>query len=169
MGDSIAQWDGDTLVVETHSINAIQRVVGGTFLSKDWQDHRTLHAHHDSQILYAFEINDPTVYASVWRGEMPLNQAEDKVYEYACHEGNYGLVRTSFEGGRENDRHGIAADRRTRAAGSSSAAPQLRVLGREHGAHHVRRWRALPPASPHSTWLRSRVEEIAAIDVQPGR
>jgi hypothetical protein len=43
------------------------------------------------QILYAFEVDDPTVYSKVWKAEMPLNASKGPVYEYACHEGNYSL------------------------------------------------------------------------------
>lgn len=106
-GDSIAWWDGDALVVETTNINATQRDAGGTFLSKDGKLTERFMRINDSQILYAFEVNDPTVYTSVWRGEMPLNRLNQAVYEYACHEGNYGLVNI-LSGGRENDRHGRA-------------------------------------------------------------
>jgi hypothetical protein len=106
-GDSIAWWDGDTLVVETTNVNATQRNAGGTFLSKDGKLTERFTRINDNQILYAFEVNDPTVYTQVWRGEMPLNRLKQAVYEYACHEGNYGLVNI-LSGGRENDRHGRA-------------------------------------------------------------
>jgi hypothetical protein len=106
-GDSVARWDGDTLVVETKNINATQRNVGGTFLSKGGTFTERFTRINDHQILYAFEVNDPVVYSSVWRGEMPLNRINENVYEYACHEGNYGIVNI-LSGGRENDRKGIA-------------------------------------------------------------
>ena len=106
-GDSIAWWEGDTLVVETRAINPIQRGAGGTFLSKDGKLTERFTRVNDSQILYAFEVDDPAVYSSVWKGEMPLNRIDQPVYEYACHEGNYGIVNI-LSGGRENDRKGRA-------------------------------------------------------------
>lgn len=106
-GDSVARWDGDTLVVETTNINATQRGAGGVFLSQGGKLTERFTRISDSQILYAFEVNDPAVYTQVWRGEMPLNRLNQAVYEYACHEGNYGLVNI-LSGGRENDRHGRA-------------------------------------------------------------
>ena len=48
----------------------------------------------------------PTVYTSVYRGQTSLTKLKDRVYEYACHEGNYGL-QNILEGGRRNDRLGI--------------------------------------------------------------
>ncbi len=106
-GDSVARWEGDTLVVETRNVNATQRSVGGTFLSKDGTLTERFTRVNARQILYAFEINDPKVYSSTWRGEMPLNLLKENVYEYACHEGNYGIVNI-LSGGRENDRKGVA-------------------------------------------------------------
>jgi hypothetical protein len=46
----------------------------------------------DSQTLsYSFTVTDPTVWSQPWGGEYPWPQTADKVYEYACHEGNYAL------------------------------------------------------------------------------
>jgi hypothetical protein len=59
----------------------------------------------DRQMLYQFEVDDPVTYASVWRGETALNRIDGDIYEYACHEGNYGLYNILL-GGRENDSHG---------------------------------------------------------------
>jgi hypothetical protein len=103
MGDSIASWDGDTLVVETRHIDPRS---GGVFVSSDGKIVERFTRIADDQILYEFEIDDPKVYASTWRGQMPLTQMADQLYEYACHEGNYGLVNI-LEGGRSNDRAGI--------------------------------------------------------------
>jgi hypothetical protein len=104
-GDSVAWWDGDTLVVETRAINATQRGAGGTFLSKDGTMIERFSRINDNQILYAFEVNDPTVYSTTWKGEIPLNRIAQPVYEFACHEGNYGMYNILL-GGRENDRKG---------------------------------------------------------------
>ena len=62
---------------------------------------------NDNQILYAFVVDDPTVYSTTWKGEIPLNRIEQPVYEFACHEGNYGLYNILL-GGRENDARGAA-------------------------------------------------------------
>ena len=103
MGDSIARWDGDTLVVETRHIDPRS---GGVFVSPDGKIVERFTRIADNQILYEFEIDDPKVYTSTWRGQMPLTQMADQLYESACHEGNYGLVNI-LEGGRSNDRAGI--------------------------------------------------------------
>jgi hypothetical protein len=112
LGDSIGWWEGDTLVVETVGIHPAQRR-GRILLSEDAKVIERFTRVSDDQILYAFEIRDPTVYTEVWRGEAPLNAIDGQVYEYACHEGNYALAnilaagrradRLSAEGGAEEE------------------------------------------------------------------
>ncbi|MCH2463343.1 MAG: hypothetical protein MK335_08910, partial [Gemmatimonadetes bacterium] len=40
---------------------------------------------------YEFTVDDPTTYSSAWGGEIPFMPLNDRVYDYACHEGNYAL------------------------------------------------------------------------------
>ena len=39
-----------------------------------------------------FEVNDEEAYKDVWKGEMPLRASQERIYEYACHEGNYAMA-----------------------------------------------------------------------------
>jgi hypothetical protein len=103
LGDSIGWWEGDTLVVETVNINPngggqVQLTPNGKIIERFTR-------YSDNQVLYEFEVNDPALYSQVWKGEVGLNRVNDNVYEYACHEGNYGLLGI-LEGGRANDRAG---------------------------------------------------------------
>ena len=104
-GDSVAHWDGDTLVVETTHMNPAQRA-GRVFLSKDGKVIEKFTRISDTQILYDFEINDPSVYTSVWRGQMALTKLNTPLYEYACSEGNYALPGI-LSGGRTDDKKGV--------------------------------------------------------------
>ena len=104
MGDAIARWEGDTLVIETMHIKSEQRS-DRTQLSVDAKVTERFKRISDRQILYQFEINDPKTYKDVWRGETALNRLDEKMFEYACHEGNYGL-QNILKGGRLNDRLG---------------------------------------------------------------
>ena len=45
-----------------------------------------------NEILYLFEVNDKKAYRETWKGEMPLRSTNSKMYEYACHEGNYAMA-----------------------------------------------------------------------------
>ena len=50
------------------------------------------------RFLYAFTVDDPTTYTQVWGGVIPYKRFNDKVFEYACHEGNYGLASRTERG-----------------------------------------------------------------------
>lgn len=95
MGDSVGRWEGDTLVVETSGFNpgeSLRPYFGASlFLSPQAKVTERFTRISADQILYAFEVDDPTVYSKVWKAEMPLNASKGPVYEYACHEGNYSL------------------------------------------------------------------------------
>jgi len=42
-------------------------------------------------LLYQFEVDNPTAYTRPWKGELTLARSNERVYEFACHEGNYSL------------------------------------------------------------------------------
>lgn len=107
MGDSRARWDGDTLVVETVNIHGDQRR-DRTLLSAEGKLTERFTRISDEQILYQFEVDDPATYEGVWRAETALNRLDESIFEFACHEGNYGLQNILL-GGRQNDWRGIAA------------------------------------------------------------
>lgn len=106
MGEPVARWDGDTLVIETRNMHAEQRK-DRTVLSPTGRITERFTRISHGQMLYQFEIDDPVTYTSVWRGETALNRLDEDMYEYACHEGNYGLYNILL-GGRENDARGTA-------------------------------------------------------------
>lgn len=106
MGDPVARWDGDTLVIETNNMHLDQRT-DRIVLSPTGKITERFTRISDRQILYQFEVDDPMTYASVWRGETALNRLDRPMYEYACHEGNYGLYNILL-GGRENDARGLS-------------------------------------------------------------
>ena len=91
LGDSIGWWDGDTLVVETINLHPQQAGGAQVNLSDQGKVIERFTRYSDGQIYYEFEVEDPVYYTQPWRGEMSLNASTDRIYEYACHEGNYGL------------------------------------------------------------------------------
>ncbi len=94
MGDSVGRWEGDTLVVETRNFrpDTSHRMFLPHSEALEITEYYTLVA--DGEIHYAFEINDPQAYTQRVRGERIIsrNAPQEKVYEYACHEGNHSLV-----------------------------------------------------------------------------
>jgi hypothetical protein len=107
LGDSVGWWEGDTLVVETRNFHPWQAGGGGAaFLTAAGKVTERFTRWSDRQILYEFTVEDPAVYTQPWRGEMSLNADDERIFEYACHEGNYGL-HGILAGGRANDAKGI--------------------------------------------------------------
>jgi hypothetical protein len=92
LGDSVAHWEGDTLVVETVNLHPQQAFRNAAPLSGQGKIIERFSRYSDDQILYEFEVSDPEYYTEDWRGEMSFNATDTRPYEYACHEGNYGLV-----------------------------------------------------------------------------
>src|SRR5262245_28877564 len=89
LGDSIGKWEGDTLVVDTTNFTDHTRFRGAT---------ENLHVVErftrtgPKTLLYRFTIDDPTTWDRTWTGEYPWVATDEKLYEYACHEGNYALA-----------------------------------------------------------------------------
>jgi hypothetical protein len=100
MGDSIGHWEGDTLVVETIGFRPEQSF-RGTSQNAVITERFTRVA--NDQINYRFTIDDPTVFTAKFTGELPFSGVKESVYEYACHEGNYGLPAI-LSGAREEEK-----------------------------------------------------------------
>jgi len=93
MGDPIAEWEGDTLVVHSKNFRPEQSSARTIALSEEFEltERYTLVA--DNEIHYEFTVTDDQAYEQKFSGERILtrNSPEERVYEYACHEGNYSL------------------------------------------------------------------------------
>ena len=88
MGDSVGRWDGDTLVVDTTNFRERPALYGA---DENLHVVERFTLQENGDLFYEFEIDDPTVWQAAWKGEYPWPRSSDKVYEYACHEGNYAL------------------------------------------------------------------------------
>ena len=88
LGDSIGYWEGDVLVVETKHF----KVPNGLFGADENLTVTERFSRMDSgDLLYDFTVKDPTVWEEEWSGEYVWSANNSKVYEYACHEGNYAM------------------------------------------------------------------------------
>jgi hypothetical protein len=100
MGDSIGRYEGDTLVVETTNFPQRQAFYGS------WENLKVTERFTrvaPDRILYRFTVEDPTLWDAPWGGEYEFAESSGDVYEYACHEGNYGL-QNILAGARDEDR-----------------------------------------------------------------
>ena len=91
MGDSWGHWEGDALVVETTNINPHQ-TFRGIAPSEHMRVTERFTRVDEETILYEFTVEDPTMYTQAWGGEIPIKKFDARLYEYACHEGNYGMT-----------------------------------------------------------------------------
>jgi hypothetical protein len=105
MGDSVGHWEGDTLVVDTTNFTNKTRFRGST---------ENLHVVErftrldDRTLIYRFTVDDPSTWAKPWTGEMAWPATDGKIYEYACHEGNYALTDI-LKGARLREKESAAA------------------------------------------------------------
>jgi hypothetical protein len=89
MGDSRGHWDGNTLVVDTTNFSSEY-----SFRGSDTNLHLTERFTRVSPevIQYEFTVDDSTAFTKPWTARIPFNKTTERVFEYACHEGNYALT-----------------------------------------------------------------------------
>ncbi|MBL8774194.1 MAG: hypothetical protein JNK30_22590 [Phenylobacterium sp.] len=102
MGDSVARWEGETLVVETANFRPDQTFRGAT---ADMRVTERFTRISPTQLLYQFRVTDPATFTEPVEGEVAWNLSKDQIYEYACAEGNYALPGI-LAGAREEERKG---------------------------------------------------------------
>jgi hypothetical protein len=88
-GVSRGHWEGDTMVVET--INFADKNTfrdGGPRMRLIERFTRT----DTDTLLYDVTVDDPDTFTRPWTFQIPMSPVKAHIYEYACHEGNHGLV-----------------------------------------------------------------------------
>ena len=104
-GDSRGRWEGETLVVDTINFNgrtSFQGAGKGLHLTERFTrvDVDTLD--------YQYTIDDPESFTGPWTVQLPMTRDEKQLFDYACHEGNYG-IEGSLTGARAVDKAAAAA------------------------------------------------------------
>ncbi len=97
-GDSRGHWEGDTLVVDTTNYTDETPFRGprestrqDIFTSSDLHVVERFTRTGADTIQYRFTVDDPTTFTKPWSAEITMRRIDGPIYEYACHEGNYGL------------------------------------------------------------------------------
>ena len=90
LGDSVGHWEGNTLVVDTTNFTDQTPFPGAQNLHVVERFTRV----DPETILYKFTVEDPGMWTKPWSGELPMTKMTGQLYEYACHEANYGLENT---------------------------------------------------------------------------
>ena len=100
MGDSVGHWEGDTLVVDT--TNFTDKVLyRGAAENLHLVERFTRVG--EKEIEYRVTIIDPTTFVKPWTLVVPYVNTGEDLFEYACHEGNYGMEGI-LSGAREEER-----------------------------------------------------------------
>ena len=86
VGDPRGSWEGDVLIVDSTNFTDL----GDRFDENLHLVERFSRIDRDT-LLYEFTIDDPTVYTQPWTVVMPMKRSTDRLFEDACHEGNYSL------------------------------------------------------------------------------
>ncbi len=97
MGDSRGRWEGETLVIETTNLSeltgsfdpsAMQAIGTGLTVTLTERFRRV----DADTLLYEYTVDDPTIFTRPFTVAVPMRRNDEPVFEYACHEGNYGLL-----------------------------------------------------------------------------
>jgi hypothetical protein len=100
-GDSRGRWDGETLVIETTNFSPKSNFLGaaaGLHLVE-----RLTRVAADT-IRYEMTLSDPATWTQTWTAEMPLKRSNEKLYESACHEGNFHIMTGMLSAARAQER-----------------------------------------------------------------
>ena len=92
LGNSRGHWDGETLVIETtnfHGQTAFTENQGAT--ANTTVVERFTRTGEDT-LQYEFTVEDPETWTRPWTAMVRMTSSETPIYEYACHEGNYGMT-----------------------------------------------------------------------------
>jgi hypothetical protein len=84
-GDSSGRWEGNTLVVDTTNFSRQSNFMGAAENLHLVERFTRVGA---DEIRYEITLDDPTTWTKPWRAVVPLKRTEEKLYEFACHEGN---------------------------------------------------------------------------------
>ena len=114
MGDSRGRWEGDTLVVETTNTNGkvgLTRNGNTTPTSDQLRLLERFTRIAEDTLQYEATIEDPVIWTRPWKVSLPFRlQPEYQMFEYACHEGNYGM-RNILAGARAEEEKARATSR----------------------------------------------------------
>jgi hypothetical protein len=89
LGDSRGRWEGDTLVVETTNFTDHTSFRGS---DQNLRVVERITRPDMDTLMYEFTIDDPTAFSAQWTARFPMMRSSEQMYEYACHEGNFGLL-----------------------------------------------------------------------------
>lgn len=100
-GDSRGRWEGETLVVETTNFSAKSNFLGSAAGLRLVERFTRV---APNAIRYEMTMTDPSTWSAPWKAEMPLKQSNERLFEWACHEGNYHIMTGMLSAARSQER-----------------------------------------------------------------
>lgn len=88
-GDSVGHWEGETLVVDTTNFSPKANFMGS---AADLHLIERFTRVAPDEIRYEITIMDLTTWTKPWTAALRLKQSQDRIYEFACHEGNFPIM-----------------------------------------------------------------------------
>jgi hypothetical protein len=107
-GDSRGHWEHNTLVVDTTNFSG-----QGVFFASATESLHVIERFTrtaEDTLLYEFTVEDPATWVRPWTAQLPMMKDPHRIFEFACHEGNYGMANT-LSGARAADALRAPADR----------------------------------------------------------
>jgi hypothetical protein len=120
-GDSRGRWEGETLVVDTTNFKDRTPAVNFQGSTKDLHLVEKFTRIGPNTLRYEYTVSDPNTWTKAWSVEAPLPRVDPPLYEFACHEQNYGVM---------NVVRGTQVLERTRRAVAAQERPASRGEGR---------------------------------------
>ena len=108
VGASRGRWDGDTLVVDTRSFYKKTAFSERYGAATDLRLVERFTRLDQDTLLYEFTVEDPDTWTVPWTARIPMKKSDGPLFEYACHEGNYGMTNLLL-GARVEDQAAVAA------------------------------------------------------------
>ena len=110
LGDAIAHWEGETLVIETIGMPAKDEIrpFPTLFVQSTAKVIERYTRVSKTELLYQYTVVDPAIYTAPWLAEYSLYATPKPIYEFACHEGNYSLPNI-LAGARREEQQAAAA------------------------------------------------------------
>lgn len=91
MGESVGRWDGDALVIETGLLRSEPASPPSEAGKSTRKVTETLKFNSIDEIAYSYVVDDPSMYSAPMRVEFTFVRSKSRMYEAACHEGNYAM------------------------------------------------------------------------------
>ena len=92
LGSSRGRWDGDTLVIETTNFHGATAFTENHSATSGMSVIERFTRVGEDTLRYEFTIDDPETWTRPWTAVVRMTRSDTPIYEYACHEGNYGMT-----------------------------------------------------------------------------